>query len=239
MRAAVRTGRPVVLAVGLAVAGCATPPAACDRSCLSQDVQRRTGYAVETPTTVDQFTVPSGVQLGMPLSEEQVVLLALWNNAAFQELLVELQLTKADLVQAGLLPNPEFWYAFAATDKPFRYLVDFPVEALWLRPIKLKAAAAENERACSRLTQAALDLLRDTRQAYADVLFARDKLKVAGQAVALRGRIAELAEARLKAGDANVQEITPARVDALQSKVDETRAAFDVALAEERLRNLL
>uniref|UniRef100_UPI0003825446 TolC family protein n=1 Tax=Zavarzinella formosa TaxID=360055 RepID=UPI0003825446 len=54
-----------------------------------------------------------------------------------------------------------------------------------------------------------------------------------------RGKIAELAEARLKAGDASVQEVTTARIDALLASQDATRIRFEVPLAEERLKNLM
>jgi len=119
---------------------------------------------------------------------------------ALPRLLVELDLTRADLVQAGLLPNPEFVYFWPAHNKPFKYLIDFPIESIWLRPLRMKATAAENERASARLTQLALDLIRDTRQAYADLQLAHDRVRVAERAVQLRDDILKVAEGRLKAG---------------------------------------
>jgi len=149
-----------------------------------------------------------------------------------------LKLTRADLVQAGLLPNPEIVYTFSAPEKPFKYLIEMPIEVLWLRPIRIAAAEQENARACARLTQAAFDLIRDTRQAYADLLLARERLRVAEEAVALRTRIANLAANRLKAGDASVQEAATARTDALQAKQDAVRIGYEIPLAEARLKNL-
>ena len=165
--------------------------------------------------------------------------MALWNNALFRELLVELDLTQADLVQAGLLPNPEFLYYWPEPAKPFRYLFDFPLESLWLRPFRIKMATAENERACAKLTQTALDLIRDTRLAYADLQFAHDRYKVGERAVKLRERILELAEVRLKNGDASPLEASTARIDALISGQDLTRLRYEVTVMEERLRLLL
>src|SRR5437764_13656675 len=173
------THRAAVGAVALlALAGCHTPPG-CDRASVSRAVEARFGEAVGPKAKPDQVLVPDGLDRGRPVDEELAVALALWNNAAFREALVELDLTRADLVQAGLLPNPEFVYYWPAPNKPFKYLIDFPLEALWLRPIRLKAAAAENERACGRLSQLALDLIRDTRQAYADLRLAHDQVRVA------------------------------------------------------------
>ncbi len=237
-----RFGRPAVLACGvllicLALAGCATPPV-CDRACVSQKVAERFGQPVGSGPRADRVIVPDGIEHGRPLAEDQAVLLALWNNALFHEALVELDLTRADLVQAGLLPNPEVFYSFPVPDRVFRYLIDFPIESLLLRPVRLKVAAAENARACERVTQLALDLIRDTRVAYTDLRLARDQLKVAERAVELRGGIAKLADARLKAGDASRLDASTARIDALQAEQDLARARFEVDAVQERLRNL-
>jgi cobalt-zinc-cadmium efflux system outer membrane protein len=232
-----RTRAAVAVAVALAVAGCHTRPA-CDRGSVAHAVEARFGPNLAPPAQPDRIVVPPGLAQGRPLTEDEAVVLALWNNAAFHEALVELDLTRADLIQAGLLPNPEFLYYFQAPEKPFRYLIDFALESVWLRPIRLKAAAAENQRACAKLTQTALDLIRDTRQGYADLQLAADRVRVAERSVALRERILELAEARLKEGVGSPLDVSTARIDALLARQDLTRVGYDVTVAGERLRNL-
>jgi outer membrane protein, heavy metal efflux system len=143
--------------------------------------------------------VPEMVNLTDGLSEGEAVQLALLNNAAFQELLADLGLANADLVQAGLLTNPEVVYTWPAAGKPYRYLFDLPVEAIWLRPHRVDAATAEVERARERLTQAGLDLVRDTRVAYADWSSAHERQQVAEESLRVRSRIAALTEERYKA----------------------------------------
>ena len=229
----------VAVLLGL-VPGCVTTtPRACDRFAVSAKVEVRTGYPLGPPPCDGQPIFPNGASLEDGLTEEEAALIALWNNVAFQELLTDLGVARGDLVQAGLLPNPELSYLFHVPDKPLRYALDFPLEALWLRPVRLAAAGREADRVCERLTQAALDLIRDARQAYADVLLAAGRLRVADEAVRLRGQIARLADARLAAGDISVQEATTARIDALLARQDAARIGYDVALAEERLRNVL
>src|SRR5262245_6001280 len=183
--------------------------------------------------------IPPGGEFDHVVSEDEAVAFALWNNAAFLEALTDLKLARADLIQAGLLPNPEASWLFHVPDKPFRYVFEFPIEALWLRPVRLKAARRESERTCDRLVQVALDLIRDTRQAYADVLLARERLRVAEEAVKQRQAIADIAEKRLRAGDVSPQEAAAARIDALTSREDAVRAGYDVPIAEERLRQLM
>jgi len=219
--------------------GCFTTPAAPDRVTVANQLSARTGNTLPSNTPIGPITLPPGASLDDGLTEDEAISIGLWNNAAFQELLVDLGLTRGDLIQAGLLPNPEFQYFFYVPDKAFKYLFDFPIEAIWLRPIRVKSAEHEAYRTANRLAQAGLDLMRDIRQAYADVLLAQERVKVAEQGVQLRGRIAELAEKRLKAGDISPQEAATALIDSLQAKQDATRIAFEVPIAEERLRNLM
>jgi cobalt-zinc-cadmium efflux system outer membrane protein len=224
------------LAAGVVV-GCA--PASVGRPQVSQAVESRFGepISIEGPRP-NRVLVPESLQRGEPMTEEQAVVLALWNNALFHELLVELDLTKADLVQANLLPNPEFVYYWPMFDKQFKYLFDFPIESLYLRPVRLKSAHAENERAAARVTQLALDLIRDTRQAYADLQLAHDRVRVGERAVRLREDILKIAESRLKAGDASELEVSTARIDTLQTRQDLIRLRYEVTVAQERVRNL-
>lgn len=233
-----RMGSALILSLGL-LAGCAPTEHICNPECVSARLAERTGFTVSRASCEAEIVLPEGVSLADALTEDEAVSVALWNNAAFQELLTELGIARGDLIQAGLLPNPEVAYFFAVPNKAFKYAVDMPIEALWLRPIRIAAAGRESYRVCHRLTQAGLDLIRDVRQAYADALLAKGRLRVAEEAVRLRGRIAGLADARFSAGDVSVQEAATARIDALKAKQDAARTGYDVGLAEERLRNLL
>jgi len=228
----------VLLAAAFGCAGCHTPPVASVPT-VSAKLTERFGQSVSDAKSPGQVCLPPGVSLDAPLTEDAAIAVALYNNPAFQELLVDLGLAHADLIQAGLLPNPEFVYFFGVTDKPFKYLFDFPIESLWLRPIRVKAAARDADRAGERLTQAGLDLIRDVRVAYADVVLARDRQRVAAEALKLRGEIAEFAAKRLRAGDFSEQEATTSKIDALIAQQDAVRVGYDIPVAEERLRNVL
>jgi len=231
--------RLIGCAAALTLAGCQTAPPGADRTTVAAQLVPRMGHTLPDFTVHGQFALPPGVAIDDGLTEDEALAVALWNNAAFQELLADLGLARGDLIQAGLLPNPDVSYFFGVPNKPYKYAVEFPLEALWLRPIRVKAAANEAARVADRLSQAGLDLMRDVRQAYADVLLAKARLDVAKKTVELRGDIRTFAEKRLKNGDISEQEAATARIDALQGEQDATRAAFDVPVAEERLRNLL
>lgn len=230
----------VLLTLISLVCGCHAPgKKVCNDVCVSQQLVERTGYAVCSAHSPCEIFFPPGTSLDDGLTEDEAIVIALCNNAAFQELLVDLKLARGDLIQAGLLPNPEVAFFFPVTDKPYKYLVDFPVESLWLRPIRVAAAEGELQRTRDRLAQAGLDLIRDVRTAYADTLLAQDRVAATARGVTLRTKLAQLAETRLDAGDISPQEAATARIDGLQATQDAVRVGFEVPVAEERLRFLM
>lgn len=210
-----------------------------DRSWISNQVTERMAHDLGPATPPHQFVLPPGACLEDGLTEDEAIAIALWNNPAFLERLVDLGLTRADIILAGQLPNPELWLLSPVGVKQLEYAIETPIDAFYLRPIRVAAARFENARTGERLVQTALDLIRDVRQAYADLITARERLQVANEAVRLRGEVARIAEARLKAGDASAQEAATARIDGLVAQQDAARIRYDVPLAEERLRWLL
>jgi cobalt-zinc-cadmium efflux system outer membrane protein len=203
---------------------------------VGEEIKERSGY--ETQTTQANSDFFAAVREG-GLTEDEAVQMALLNNSAFRELLTEIGISRGDLIQAGLLPNPEAVFSFEMPDKAYKYAFEFPIEALWLRPIRIAAAENEAARVRERLTQAGLDLIRDVRQGYAEVTSARGKRRIAEEAAKIRSRIATMAESRLQAGDISMQEAAAAKIESLKVQQDSARLEQDVLLAEERLRNLL
>jgi cobalt-zinc-cadmium efflux system outer membrane protein len=226
----------LVAACAVVAAGCKHHQPVCDCLAVSGKLVERTGQELRPPGSPGW---PFEACFEDGLQPEEAVIIALWNNAQFQQTLVDIDLTRADLVQARLLPNPELWYLNPVGVKQLEYAIEFPIEVLWLRPLRIASARFENQRTCERLVQAGLDLIRDVRQAYASLVLMHDRLEVAEENVRLRGHVAQLAEARLKAGDISKLETAAARIDWLQAEQDLVRTRYDVVIAEEVLRNLL
>ena len=206
--------------------------------CADMHAMRQEQDAV-TAAVRARVYVPESVSLDDGLSETEAAHLALCNNALFQELLADLGLAHGDLVTSGLLPNPEVVYSIQTAAKPFKYLIDLPIEAIVLRPARVRAASAEWERTRERLTQAGLDLIRDTRLAHADWVLVRERIRIAEENRQLRDKIADLTDSRFKAGDATPLEVSTAKIDRLRAKQEAIRATNDLPFAEERLRNLI
>lgn len=232
----INTSYLVLLVISLASAGCQSIPHTTDqagviRKVISYDEQ------LSSNTTGGLQTIK--INEISTLRESDAVLYALNNNAAFKSLLINLKLAKADLVNAGLLPNPELLFAFGVTNKPYRYAIDLPIEALWLRPIKLRNMKNEADATAYRLTQSGLNLIKDVRVAYAQAVLAQGRLKVAESSQQLRKQIHALSIKRLKAGDMNGKDILLVQNDAAISERDWELAKYDESIKMQGLLYLL
>ena len=213
--------------------GCVSPRN--DVSQISTELEQRNGHSV-TNTKPGEVTWPSTLSFEDGLSEDEAVTLALWNNAAFQETLADIGLSRAELMQAGIFPNPTLSMLVPLGAKGLELTAKYPLEALWLRPKRVGAAKRSYEQTVQRLTQAALDLIRDAKLSFADAVLMQERVRSAEQTVAVTANIGQLSKARLDAGDASELELSTARVDGLQAEELLARARQDLRIASERLR---
>jgi len=229
----------VLLIVVAAPVGCAAPSWYSGRMRVDSEIQSRTCHKLGPAGGGCETCFPEGVDFEDGISEDEAIAIALWNNASFQELLADLGLSRADVIEARQLANPEFSTAFPVGVKQLEFTLYLPLEAFWLRPRRLAAAQSRSQQTASRLVQDGLDLIRDVRVGYSDLALAEDRRRVAEKSVELSGRIAELAEARLRAGSASELDVTAARIDSLLQQQQAVRRFYEVDLARQRLRLLL
>ncbi len=224
----------ILLATVAASTGCQSIPNTTDNAGVINNV---VAYDMQlSSNTVDDIQrLEIKLQEKSSLSETEAVLYALNNNAAFKALLIDLKLAKADLVNAGLLPNPELLFAFGVSNKPYRYAIDLPIEALWLRPIRLRTMKHEADAVANRLTQSGLNLIKDVRIAYAQAVLAQEQLSVTETSYKLRNNIYTLSLKRLEAGDINGKDILLAQNDAAIAKRDWELAEYDVKVKMQSL----
>ncbi|MFT3711669.1 MAG: TolC family protein [Archangium sp.] len=214
------------------LAGCA-PYSAHDRASLSKALTERGAVALRSGGT--DFSLPPGVALGDGLTEDDVVATALWNNARFQVDLTALGFARADLVEAGMIRNPLFTLLTPLGPKQLEMTAWLPIEALWQRPKKVAAAQVEVERVASSLVQTGLDLVRDAKVAFAEAALANDRIRLARDAEALRGKLMRIAEARRKSGDLSELELSSVRLDLRRAEQDVLRLTREELAARERL----
>lgn len=210
-----------------------------NRKYVSDSIEDRVGSGLPMESPMDTLKFPVGISLEDGLTEEEAVSIALWNNAQFQSVLVELGLARADLIQAGLLRNPIFSMFFPIGPKQLEFTMYLPIEILWQRPSRIAAAKMNCERVAENLVQHGLSLVRDVTVAFADLNLAEERLKIVADEVILRDEIAEIALARLRAGD--ISELEEIAFHLMASQTRETYIRFDrdAEIAKIRLKTLL
>jgi len=216
--------------------------AAQDRPAISRSVEERTGRQLRPDVRAEQLQTPGfppGLTFTGQLSEEDAVAIALWNNSTLQATLKNLGIAQANLLEAGLLRNPSFQVLLPVGAKPFEFVLQWPVEAIWQRPRRLAVARSNLSQVSQTLIQAGLDVARDARIALAELALAEQKRVSAAEALRLRRRIAELTDKRLAAGDISEFDANLARIDARSMEEGAGRLAREAEAARERLRMVL
>jgi outer membrane protein, heavy metal efflux system len=216
-----------------AVAACA-PHSAHDRQSVSRELSGFSGRGLRSgPPT--EAKLPSGVSLADGLTEDEAVAVALWNNAGFQAELATLGIARADLLDAGMIQNPLMTLFLPWGPRQAELTLSLPLQSLWQRGRRVKAARLDVERVANGLVAAGLDLIRDTKMAYTALALAQERERLGREALRLRARVAELAEARLRAGDVSALEAGVIRLDARQADEELLRASLAVASARSAL----
>lgn len=211
------------------------------RQVISQEVQIRVGSTipVQAPAPRRPFGLPPGVNLSDQLSAADAVAIALWNNSALEANLAAVGIAQADLLDAGLLKNPNFQSLIPVGAKPFEFLLNWPIEDLWQRKKRVLAARQNLDAVATGLVQNGLNLVRDVKTAHADLWLAERRTETLRESAAIRERIAKLTERRKDVGDASGLDVSLAWADARSADELAKRAAGDIEVARVRLHQLI
>ena len=148
----------------------------------------------------------------------------------------QLGASRADLAEAGALPNPTFSLLFPIGPRQLELSVLVPIAALVQRPFRVKAAKLDVERAARGLLQRGLDLVRDARLAWIDVEAAKARAAARQDLLQTWQKVAKVARARHEAGDAPAFEAAAAEADATDAEDQNERAVTELAATVQRLR---
>src|SRR6185503_2055581 len=108
------------------------------RRLVAADVARRTG-ADTAPRLAARNTGAPALPADV-LTEQAAVNLALERNAAFRDQLAELDVSWADVVQAGVIANPDLQYLIPLGAKQAEATLTVPLEFLWLCGKRVESA---------------------------------------------------------------------------------------------------
>lgn len=184
-------------------------------------------------------SLPPDVNLTDGLTQEEAVAVALWNSPSFQATLADLGIARADLAEAGLLRNPIFSLLFPAGPKQLEFTLQYPFEVLVQRPARVAAARLNARAVGERLVFEALSLVAQVRTAHADAIVADRRLALVTENAEVTRRLADITDARLRAGDISEVDARAPRTDAARSDVVRRAAGYDRDLARVALAALL
>ncbi len=228
-----RAGRWALLygaAVLCGVSGCAGFANDSGFASVAAQTHSRLDKKVAWPRT-DAETAKSAAEvaqiLAHQLSADDAVQVALLNNRALRASFADLQISEADLVQSGRLPNPRFDLTHASADGQYDIIetVSFNVLSLLTLPY---AHDVEKRRFANAQSAVFLDvaqLATATRKAYFEAVAARQSLQYMEQVSAAAKTGSVLAQRMLTVGNWN-------SVDQARQQLFDTDAARDLMRAQ-------
>jgi len=227
--------------------GCSTvKPAAAFRD-VQDSVASRTGQSTEwvhVSATNEEAEGRLKLLLEKELTIETAQQIALFNNRSLQATFEEIGISQGDLVQAGLLKNPQISARVRFPDRPplatnAEYSIADNLLDLIIMPLKKKIAAQQLEQTKLRVGNEILKLVAEVKGAYF-TLQAREQLLARLRIVAEANEVAaELATKQHDAGNINELDLINQQALYNQTKLELTQAEVQGHLEREKLNRLL
>ncbi len=170
-----------------------------------------------------------------PLTREAALVMAFRNNREIRSQVEQIAASRADLVQAGLLPNPVLGLTL-------RFPVD-PVSggtfigaqvvqsftALWLRDGKMKAADARLNQTVLDVSDKALRLVADVKATHARIAFGERALALSDENLATIRKSIDSLDARVRGGEGTTLDVNRARQQLAKAEAERALVARDLA----------
>jgi cobalt-zinc-cadmium efflux system outer membrane protein len=226
-------------------AGCAAPKASLDR--LQATVGERTGKRVHwNRGGPEDAQIEQGVQtlLRRPLTAERAVQVALLNNRELQARFEEIGIAQAELIEAGLLSNPNFSASFRFPDRsPSGTNIEYSIAQnfldLLVMPLRKRVAAAQAAETETRVADEILKLAAEAKIAFYTVQARQqllDRLRVISET---NETAAEFTKRLHDAGNTSDLELANQQGSYEQSRLELAQTELQVRRDRERLNRLL
>jgi outer membrane protein, heavy metal efflux system len=221
------------IAVALALATCAcVHPEPHDPVVLTAEVRERT-------RTLDATEATSEAWLDDGLAEDEAVGLALARSPDFAAALADLGVADATVSEAAQLRNPAFSLLLPWGPKQLEATVRWPLDWLYLRGKRTRAAQFDADAVATRLVADGLELVLRARVAWADAALAVERGPIVEEGVQAREQIGAIAEQRVAIGEVGAFEIGIARAEAARAGEDRARQVAQQEVALQHLGALV
>lgn len=237
----------------LSVCACLAFGAALLTSCASLDPTEDIAHAsslvtaksgVETGWTSPWFEPAEHWDGQSPLSSDIAVRVALQNNRSIRRQVETIAASRADFVQAHLLPNPIINVAIGFPidglgGDPLNTSVVQQLAWLWKRPAAIDAAEAGLRSQILAVSDAALRLVAEVRTAHATAYFAEEAVVLQQDNIKLLDRSAELLHERYSVGEASRLDVNRVELDLRAAIVRLADRKASLAVAKRELLEML
>ena len=230
----------------LIFSGCRTNPTA-GFTDVRKTVTNRTGKTIEWPRTAaenDKVEAAVALLLQENLSVDKAVQIALLNNRSLRALLEEIGISRAEVLQAGLLRNPEFSASVRFPDRPpsaanteFSLVGDFL--DLLLLPLRKQVAAAQFEQTKLRVSHEVLRLGAEVKAGFYTVQARQQLIKRLQAVTDVNEAAVDLSTRQHQAGNINDLELANQQASFQQAKLEWGKTQAQLRVDRERLNRLL
>ncbi len=212
----------------------------------------RTAEIVSTRTRVEDVYNPDAEEmieakvadlLTDGLTVDEAVRVAMLNNRSFQAMFQEIGVSRAELVQSGLLTNPSLAFGVRFPEGGGRseltlglaqQLVD-----LWQIPVRKRIAEFQLEQTILRVAHRATELAAETRGKCYGLLALRERASVTRENLELLRRTHELVRKQVDAGARNPLDASLVRVAVMEVERELIAVERDAHTAEVALARVL
>ena len=232
------SGRACVVAALLLIGACATP----SRDATERAVQQRIDASVGVPPagTGDAARVDAEVRelLGRSITSDNAVRIALLRNPRVAAHFAQLGISRAALIEASRIGNPELSAARITGDGERITTLGLTqsLSDLLLLSSRRRFAQGESARAEDLAVAAIAELAADVEVAWLDAVGAEQVARMRAAAGRAAQLSAELAERFFKAGNISELQLTLERAAAAQARVATLRATAEAGRLKLRLQ---
>lgn len=236
----------IVLVLFGAISGCASVSPRRELADIQKDIEHRTNkrfgqdFSAKVKIVVEKETQ---VLLQDSLTADAAVEIALFNNPSLKAAFEELGITKADLVQQGLLKNPSL-HGFVRepshhgnTNTEFEITQD--ILSILTLPLRTRLTGLQLEQAKYSLGKTILHFESEVRNAYYSLQAAKQMYAIQEKILNAQESAAELARRQFEAGNVNDLVMTGHQLALVQDQMDLKQREVEVKEARETLGRLM
>ncbi|MCG3136485.1 MAG: hypothetical protein HJJLKODD_00319 [Phycisphaerae bacterium] len=228
----------------LTLLGCATVKPEGDYQQAGQMISQRTGSQdVYDPAIEELISQKIDELLKNELTVDEAVRVCLLNNRQFQSMFLEIGVSRADVVQSGLLTNPSLTLGMRFPEGGGRNELTLGlaqnIVELWQIPIRRRMAESELEATILRIVHRAIELMTEVKSRCYELLALERNLESARQSRQLANEFYELVGKQQKAGEVSPFDVGLAHTNLIDVDLEVLRIEQQIQTTQTELNRLL